>query len=536
MIAPDHLAADPIFMHTRKHTHSNNLKPLAVFAIVAISVVALFSSKPSAALAGGPQGDSPAQESTQIPTPELPTLYGGCPITTSQCGTSTTGTTGSTAFGPATLPTAAFPNTQVSNAKAILYLFWGDGCPHCAEEKPFLTRLAERYPLMEIRAYEVWKDANNRALFKKMAKAYGFEANAVPITLLSEQYWIGYSEQIGQAIEKAVAACMDAQCKDIGAGVIVPAVAEEPAAKPVAQTATSIELPLLGTVDLQSQSLVLSTALISFVDGFNPCSVWVLTMLLAITLHTGSRKKVLIIGLVFLTVTASVYALFIAGLFTMFTVVSFTGWIQLVVALVALFFGGVNIKDYFWYKEGISLTIADDQKPGLFKRMRGLVDASQSFWGLVAATVVLSGGVSLVEFSCTAGFPMIWTNLLASQKVEPLVFIGLLLLYLVIYQLDELGIFLVSVLTLKASRLEEKHGRLLKLAGGVLMLTLAIVMLINPSLMNNLLSSVIIFALAAGVTGLVLLVHRRILPAFGIWIGTERQTHTTRQDAKDAKS
>ena len=84
--------------------------------------------------------------------------------------------------------------------------------------------------------------------------------------------------------------------------------------------------------------LFLSTVLIAFVDGFNPCSIWVLSMLLAITLHTGSRKKVLVIGLVFLTVTAAIYALFIAGLFTVFKVVSFVGWIQVVVALVALFF------------------------------------------------------------------------------------------------------------------------------------------------------------------------------------------------------
>ena len=77
------------------------------------------------------------------------------------------------------------------------------------------------------------------------------------------------------------------------------------------------------SVDLATQSLALSTALIAFVDGFNPCSLWVLSVLLALTLHTGSRKKVFIIGLVFLTVTALVYALFIAGLFTMFTIVSF---------------------------------------------------------------------------------------------------------------------------------------------------------------------------------------------------------------------
>jgi hypothetical protein len=259
------------------------------------------------------------------------------------------------------------------------------------------------------------------------------------------------------------------------------------------------------------------------VDGFNPCSVWVLTMLLALTLHTGSRRKVLIIGLIFLTVTAAVYAMFIAGLFTFLSIVSFVGWIQVVVALVALFFAVVNIKDYFWYKEGLSFTIADEQKPGIARGIRRVMDAGESFWSMAAATVVLAAGVSLVEFSCTAGFPVLWTNLLTAQKVTAGVFALLLLVYMVIYQIDELGIFFFAVFTLKASRLEEKQGRILKLIGGMLMLSLAVVMLVKPQLMNSLSGAMMVFAVAAVLVVLVLLLHRRILPAYGIWIGTEAE-------------
>ena len=244
-------------------------------------------------------------------------------------------------------------------------------------------------------------------------------------------------------------------------------------------------------------------------------------MLLAITLHTGSRKKVVTIGLIFLSVTAGVYALFIAGLFTVLTVVNFVGWIQLVVASVALFFALVNIKDYFWYKEGLSFTISDSKKPGIYQRMRKLGDASQTFWGLAGATVVLAAGVSLVEFSCTTGFPVLWTNLLVSQNVTALTFILLLLLYLFIYQLDEMVIFFTAVYSLKSSKIEEKHGRILKLISGILMLTLAAVMLIEPALMNNLGSSLIIFIVAFMATLFVLLIHRTVLPKFGIRIGTE---------------
>jgi hypothetical protein len=244
---------------------------------------------------------------------------------------------------------------------------------------------------------------------------------------------------------------------------------------------------------------------------------------------------VFIIGLVFITVTALVYALFIAGLFSVLKLAGLITWMRVVVFIVAAILGVINIKDYFWFKEGISLTIDDGKRTGILQRMRKLLDGSQTLGGLIGATILLAGGVSLVEFSCTAGLPILWTNLINSQGVTTATFIGLLLLYLLIYQADELVIFFAAVSSLKASRVEEKHGRILKLAGGILMLTLAMVMLINPAWMNELASSLIVFAIALGIFLLVLLVHRIILPRLGIAIGSDKEIiqSVSRKDKSD---
>lgn len=407
----------------------------------------------------------------------------------------------------------------------VLYVFWGDGCSHCEEARPMLAKLDQDYPDLNIRSFEVWYNEANAALFTQMGDHYQMPAagRGTPTFFMGNEYWVGYSEQIGEQIQAAVQACTDSGCPDAGAGIMPGATGELSNPENAAVKEDIIDIPLIGKVDLSKQSLWISTLLIALVDGVNPCSIWVLTMLLALTLHTGSRKKVAIIGVIFLTVTALIYALFIAGLFTILSITSFIGWIQIVVALLALFFAIVNIKDYFWYKEGLSFTIADDKKPGIFQKIRKIMDASQSFWGLAASTAVMAAGVSLVEFSCTAGFPVLWTNLLVSQQVGTGLFIALLVLYMLIYQLDELVIFFSAVYTLKASRLEEKHGRILKLIGGMLMLTLSAVMLINPGWMNSLSKSLLIFAIAAGLVVLVLLLHRKVLPAFDIWIGTEQK-------------
>jgi len=417
--------------------------------------------------------------------------------------------------------------------KVVIYFFWGDGCPHCAKAKPYLEALVQENPSIELRMFEIYNSEENQALFEKVSEAYGFTPRYVPTIFVGDRYWEGWSDTIQADVTTAIEGCLTTACPDKAAALIpaelqtveptiTPEVSATQAPTPAAtESAKTVKIPLIGEIDLSHQSLFLSTLLISFVDGFNPCSVWVLSMLLAITLHTGSRKKIIIVGLVFLTVTAGIYALFIAGLFTVLTVVSFVGWIQIVVALVALFFALVNIKDYFWYKEGVSFTIADEKKPGIYQRIRKVMDAGDSFWGLIGGTVILAAGVSLVEFTCTAGFPVLWTNLVATQNVPTITFILLLLVYMLIYQLDELGIFFAAVFTLKSSKLEEKHGRILKLIGGVLMFTLAIVMLVKPSVMSDLGQSLIVFGIAFLVTGVILLLHRVVLPRLGIHIGSE---------------
>ena len=433
-------------------------------------------------------------------------------------------------------------STLQDDPRVPIYIFWGEGCPHCAKAKPVLEDLALQNPRVALYEIEIYNSAQNQQLFATFGETYGFEPRYVPTIIVGDNIWEGYADEFAVEITNEVERCLAEGCEDKGAAVIAgmgfipfggngtavaPTLAptaipsEEPPANDAEEDPNLIKLPLFGKVDFSKMGLFLSTALIAFVDGFNPCSLWVLSMLLAITMHTGSRKKVLVIGLVFLTVTAAIYALFIAGLFTVLKVVSFIGWIQVVVALVALFFGIVNIKDYFFYKEGVSFTISDDKKPGIYQRMRKVLEAGDSWWGLVGGTIVLAAGVSLVEFSCTAGFPVLWTNLVSAQQVTTITFVMLLVLYMIIYQLDELGIFLVATFTLKSSRLEERHGRILKLIGGVLMLTLAIVMLVNPELMSDIGKSLVVFAIAFGVTLLILLVHRVILPKMGVHVGTE---------------
>ncbi|MBN1872651.1 MAG: hypothetical protein JXA33_00335 [Anaerolineae bacterium] len=114
---------------------------------------------------------------------------------------------------------AASPE-QVTAPTVYIYFFWGDGCPHCAEAKPFLQELVQRYPNMQVESFEVWYNADNQSLFQEMAAAHGFEPQYVPTIFIGDRHWVGFGDTLRQEIESMVRTCSKTGCPDAGAGVI----------------------------------------------------------------------------------------------------------------------------------------------------------------------------------------------------------------------------------------------------------------------------------------------------------------------------
>lgn len=398
----------------------------------------------------------------------------------------------------------------------MAYVFKSARCPHCNEQRPFLDALAEQRERFEIRYYEIVETTEHHDFLRLMAAAFDVKPGSVPMVFIGDSVWVGDSGRIRREIETKVAECLAAGCSDARA------LAEQRIAGDVTSTGapdTTIQLPFLDRVDLSLQPLLLSTAIIAFVDGFNPCSLWLLTILIALVLHSGSRRRVLIVGLVFLATTAAVYGLFMVGLFSVLAYAAYLPWMYWIVAAFALVFGLVNIKDYFWFKRGFSFTIDDRHKPGIFRRFRELIKDGRSPLTLAGATLVMALGIALIELPCTAGFPVIWSGLVSAHEVSPIGFAGLLLAYLAIYLLDELIIFGIAVFKLRIDRFEESQARVLKLIGGVVMIALAAVLIINPEIMSQLGPALGVFVAAFVVTGLIVLLHRHVLPRLGIQLG-----------------
>lgn len=403
-------------------------------------------------------------------------------------------------------------------ARLHLLVFYSHNCPHCNAQKPFLELLEKTHPSLTVYRYDVQEQAVNALLFQQVANSHGVSSGSVPSIFVGGRAWIGDSRLIRDQISSYIEGCLtNGNCPDSRL------TEQQFSREELAADSTKLNIPLIGSIDLNIQPVILSTALIAFIDGFNPCSLWVLTILLALVIHSGSRKRIIIVGLTFLLVTASIYGLFIVGVFGALNLMAMAGWLYPVVALFALVFALVNIKDYFWFQRGLSFTIDEKHKPGIYRRIRNLMSETYSMPTLIGATALMAGGVAFIELPCTAGFPVIWSGIIAGQNIGTPFFLFLLALYLLIYLSIELVIFFIALKTLRINRFQEHHGRILKLIGGIIMLALAGVLVFAPQLMQSFSGALSVFAGAFSVTILVLFLHRYLLPKMGIYFGDEER-------------
>ena len=276
-------------------------------------------------------------------------------------------------------------------------------------------------------------------------------------------------------------------------------------------SAQTVVIPLLGSVDPGAASLPVLTVVLAALDSFNPCAFFVLLFLLSLLIHSGSRARMLTIGGTFIFFSGLVYYIFLAAWLSVFMVLGALPAVTVAAGIIAVGVSLINIKDFFFFKRGFSLTISEEAKPKLFERMRGLLK-SVSITSAVFGTAVLAAAANSYELLCTAGFPMVFTRALTLHRITPLGYYLYLLLYDVIYVLPMGAIMVTFVMTLGSHRLTEWHGRQLKLVSGMMMLMLGLVLLIDPPLLTDGLVSGVVMAAAIAVAGLVIFISRKLCP------------------------
>ena len=403
------------------------------------------------------------------------------------------------------LPTSTVASNKSdtrNSTEKTLYFFWGEGCPHCEAAKPFLAELQRKYPKVIISTHEVYNNQKNLDYLRDMAKLQGVEPKGVPIFFFGKMYFEGFNENNAKEIEVAVSTEMKKGDKK----------ALLPDRQRKRGSTESITIPLLGKTDAQSLSLPLFTVIIAGLDSFNPCAFFVLFTLLSLLVHAHSRKRLVLIGGIFVFFSGCLYFLFMATWLNLYVVIGHLAAVTYIAGVLALIISLINIKDYFFFKKGVSLSISDASKPKLLQRMRGLL-RTESLPSVLTGSIVLAIAANSYELLCTAGFPMVYTRVLTLNSLSAPKYYAYLALYNLIYVLPLVIIVAFFVVTLGSRKLTEWQGRVLKLLSGLMMFCLALVLIINPSLLQNAMVSILLLVgIAIMTTGIVLATKKHFHP------------------------
>lgn len=380
------------------------------------------------------------------------------------------------------------------NARLHLHFFWAKSCPHCKKAVPFLASLASRHPWLTVHSYELSERPVNRDLFENTLTRLGQPPAPVPAFVFCGRTVVGYHDEAtsGAFLEEQVLDCW----------------ARVRAGRPIVSGEAVFQLPLLGKVDPGALSLPVFTVVIAGLDAFNPCAFFVLLSLLSLLVHARSRLRMAVIGGIFVFFSGAVYFLFMAAWLNLFLLMGRTNWVTMIAGAVAVAVAGVNIKDYFLFKRGVSLSIPEGAKPGLFARMRGLVSAA-SVPSMIAGTIVLAAAANSYELLCTAGFPMVFTRVLTLHNLSASAYYGYLALYNVVYVIPLGVIVFLFTVTLGSRKLKENEGRRLKLLSGLMMLGLGTVLLAAPSLLDSVLMALAVLVAALALTAAAARLERR---------------------------
>jgi len=361
---------------------------------------------------------------------------------------------------------------QTSTGKTKLYFFYGITCPHCQKAETFLDQLKEKYPSLEIISYEVFENPDNAKLFQKLLKDAGQDqAIMVPTIFIADKIIIGYDtykviigydtdQTTGLEIEEIVKFCIEGQDSSI----------------------KMFKLPFLGEFDPQKISLLFLAIIIGVMDGFNPCAMWVLLLLISLLLSVNSRKKMWLVGGTFIAVSGILYFIFMTAWLNLFLFLGYLTVIRILIGLVALAVGVWRARDFFIWKPGIC-KVGDEASHSKIETKIKKILMPAALPATFLGIVVLAFSVNLVEFFCSAGFPAIYAQVLALQDISAFQKYFYLLVYDLFYMLDDIVIFSLAMITLKRVGFTDKYSRYSALIGGFLLLLLGLALIFKPDLL-----------------------------------------------------
>lgn len=370
------------------------------------------------------------------------------------------------------------PGNNSTNDLTI-YLFYSKTCSHCKKEMEWLDKYKNEKSGIKLEYYEI---SDNDKLLTSVRKSLNIKNSYVPLTVIGSDYFIGYNDDIKKQMEEAVDAYLKNEYCDI-----VDLVKKDKDTTGCRSENNGIYtsseyrvLPFIGEVNVKKMSLPIIAIVLGFVDGFNPCAMWVLIFLITMLFEMKDRKKMWILGITFLVASSLVYLMFMMSWLGIASSLAST-WFRNIIALIALGAGLFNLNKFRIErkKEAGCQVTTKKQRTKIIKRIEKIVK-EKSYALAIVGMIVLAFSVNLVELACSAGLPLLFTQILSMNNLSGGMYALYMFIYILFFLIDDLVVFIIAMTTLKVTGISNKYTKYSHLIGGIIMALIGLLLIIKP--------------------------------------------------------
>ncbi len=353
----------------------------------------------------------------------------------------------------------------------VLEFFHGAECPHCHEEKKWFPELEKLYPDLEIRSYEVWHNDENKLLWRQRMAELGQEAQFVPTNIIQNDVIVGFKPK----------EIIEALYKNYGP----PVTQASDAIAAVEEDDRSWEKYLQYSWPVMSLTL-------GFIDGFNPCAMWSLLVLLGFLLGLEKKSHRWLIGGVFVGSSALIYFAALLGYLlgfeavTAFVASSLMTWIFRAVGIFSVVTGFWIFQSSFTAK--LECEVRDVKSRARFHEKLTQILGQETLWLVLLGVIGLAFSVNAVELLCSFAIPTMFTATLVAADMGWGANLTALALYDAAYIFDDVLVLVIALWTMNLKIFSPKMTQYSHFLGGFLLLVLGGFLVINPSWLTSLLS------------------------------------------------
>lgn len=345
-----------------------------------------------------------------------------------------------------------------NDEKVNIYLFYSKICPHCQKEEKYFETLKEKYQdKINIYTYEVTENKTNNEIMKSLKKELKENSQGVPFTIIGSKTFLGYDESLNERIENTIESYLDENTK----------------------TDNTYTIPILGKIEAKNASIILIAIILGFIDGFNPCAMWILLLLINMCISIKDKKKMLIVCLTFIITSGIIYFLSMLGIGFILDLTTIS-YIRNIIAILAIILGIYNLYTYLKTRKQTGCHVVKKEKrKTIITKINNILNNKNTLL-MFGSTIILATSVSLVEMACSLGFPTIFLELLSINNIHSFLKVAYLLIYILFYLIDDIVVLFLSIKAFETKGISTKYNKYVHLIGGLIMILMGVLLIFKP--------------------------------------------------------